>query len=989
MVEGLSASRWLGSGSRVHGFQDLVRYRVHNILLVSSLYDAFILTEDGQLTEGVLGHFLSFQPHDAPRLRHASTGAEALKLAQIEGRFDLVISAVQLGDMGAVELQRRLREQGQKMPVVGLAYDASDLVGLPPPGAADALDRVFLWQGDVSILPAIVKYVEDRLNVAADTGEMGVQAIILIEDSVRYYSSFLPVIYAELMRHSESLTPEGLNLSDKIMRQQARPKILLCGTYEEAWHYFTEYQDRILGVIADIEFPRDGRVSASAGVDFASHVRELQADVPIMLQSSRPENQALAASVPAVFLLKGSPTLLQELQQFMVDNFGFGDFVFRMPDGTVVGRAADLRALESLLHTVPAESLAYHGEGNHFSKWFKARTEFALAHLFRTRKISDFSSLEGLRHYLIEAIHEYRRRKSRGVVPDFGRHTFDPATSFCRLGSGSLGGKGRGLAFVSFLLEEFAMASRFSPVEIGVPPAVVLGTDVFDRVLDSGDLRAAALASTDDQTLLDRFRATPLPKDIRAALAAFLRVAKYPLAVRSSSLLEDSPYQPFSGVYETVMVPNRGYLGTRLTDLYEAISQVYVSAFTTRVKDYLSATPHRHEEEKMAVVIQRVVGRSRGGRYYPDFAGVARSHNFYAVPPLEARDGIAAVGLGLGATVVGGDTCFRFSPRHPQHVVQFSSVKDILQNSQRTFSALRLDEAKTEPGASPKFDLHQYGLDVAESDGALAAVGSTYSSQNDAIFDGIARPGVRLVTFAPILKHGVFPLAEILDRLLEISSQGVGGPVELEFAATLGGGGRPAEFAVLQLRPLAFARDTGRHDLGVDEPSSLLCRSDAVLGHGRVEDLQDVVVLDSARFGATRSQEIAAEIGRLNAELVVAKRPYLLVVVGRLGSSEPTLGVPVLWQHISGARVIVEAGFRDFKVTPSQGSHFFQHLMTFRVGYFTVNQDAGEGVVDWAWLAAQPAESERSAVRHLRFASPLSVKMTGADHRGVIVKPEL
>lgn len=982
-----ASNRWLGSGSRLHGFPDLARYRVHDILLVSSLYDAFILTEDGQPAEGVLGGFLSFEPHDAPRVRHAGTGAEALDLARREGPFDLVIAAVQLGDMGVAKLVQRLRQQGQQVPVVAMAYDASDLVGPHAPTDADGIDRVFLWQGDVGILPAIVKYVEDRLNVATDTGEMGVPAIILIEDSVRYYSSFLPVIYAELMRHARSLVPEGINLSDKVMRQQARPKILLCGSYEEAWEYFTTYQDSILGVIADIEFPRHGVVSPEAGVEFARHVRAVQPDVPIMLQSSRPENAALAAAVPAAFLLKGSPTLLHELQQFMIENFGFGDFVFRLPDGTIVSRAGDLRTLEAELHQVPAESLAYHGERNHFSIWLKARTEFALAHRLRPRKVSDFASIEDLRRILIDAIHDYRRRRRRGIVADFDRDTFDPASSFCRLGSGSLGGKGRSLAFLTFLHEEYGLGSRFPDIPIGVPPAVVLGTDVFDRVLDAGDLRASALESRDEQMLLARFRATPLPGDVRDALASYLDLARYPLAVRSSSLLEDSPYQPFAGVYETVMVPNRGDLATRLAHLTEAIRRVYASTFTPRVKAYLSASPYRHEEEKMAVVIQRVAGRARADRYYPNLAGVARSHNFYAVRPIRPRDGIAAVGLGLGATVVGGETCFRFSPRHPRHVIQFSSVQDVLHNSQRTFYALRLDDGARRGDGAPAFELKAHGLDVAERDGVLASVGSTYSPENDVIVDGTTRPGVRLVTFAPILKHGLFPLAEILADVLSLSEQGVGGPVELEFAVNLAGPDGPAEFALLQLRPLAFEREMAALDLGAVDPAALLGWSDAVLGHGRLDDLYDIVVVDSARFGAARSQEIAVEIGRLNAELTNAGRPYLLIVVGRLGSSEPTLGVPVVWDQISGARAIVEAGFRDFKVTPSQGSHFFQHLMTFRVGYFTVNPEAGEGSIDWEWLAAQPACSDRSSVRHLRFVEPVSVRMNGKEHRGIIVKP--
>jgi CheY-like chemotaxis protein len=981
------AARWLGSGSRLHGFQDLARYRVDDLLLVSSLYDAFTLTEDGQLSEGLLGGFLSLDIHHAPRVKHAATGQEALRLARGEGGYDLIIAAVHVGDMSVVQLARELAREGPRVPIIALAYDARDLTDCAEFDSA-GIDRVFLWQGDVGILPAIVKYVEDRLNVEADTGEMGVQAIILIEDSVRYYSSLLPVIYAELMRHSQSLVPEGINLSHKLMRLQARPKILLSSTFEDAWQFFTAYEENILGIIADIEFPKDGKPFGEAGVEFARLVRERRPDVPIMLQSSVPENEALATTVGASFLVKESPTLLHQLQRFMIDNFGFGDFVFRLADGTVVGQARDLRTLEEQLHTVPAESLAYHGERNHFSKWLKARTEFALAHRLRPRKVSDFPTIEDLRQELIDSIALYRRQQGHGIVADFDRATFDPAASFCRIGGGSLGGKGRGLAFISFLLEEYGVASRFPGVHISAPPAVVLGVQVFDRVLDRNHLRDAAIASTDDGETLDRFLAAEFPDDVVRDLAAYLDVARYPLAVRSSSLLEDSPYQPFAGIYDTCMVPNRHPdARVRLAQLRTAICRVYASTFSQRAKAYLRTSPYRLEEEKMAIVIQKVVGLTRHDRYYPDLAGVARSHNFYPVAPLQAGDGIAAMALGLGATVVGGETCFRFSPRFPRHVVQFSSVDDVLRNSQRTFYAIRL-RAGDGDDDGPGFELEQYGLDTAERDGSLAMIGSTYSSENDAVFDGIARPGVRLVSFAPILKHGVFPLAEILDLLLDVSARSTGGPVEIEFAANIAvPRGQPAEFAFLQIRPLALAREFAELDLGRHHPSTLLCESDSVLGHGRIDDIRDVIVVDSPRFSAVRSLEIAAEIGRLNAALVDSRVPYVLIVVGRLGSHEPTLGVPVTWDQITGARVIVEAGFKDFKVTPSQGSHFFQHLVTSGVGYFTVNPESGWGAVDWDWLAEQPALSEQSSVRHVRLASPLVVKMNGRDRQGVIVKP--
>jgi CheY-like chemotaxis protein len=980
-------ARPLGSGSRLHGFQDLSRYRIHDVLLVSTVYDAFILTEDGQLSESVLRRFLSFDAYHAPRLWHAPTGADALELARRERRFDLVITAMHVGDMSAAEFARALARDDPHPPVVALAYEPRDMED-PSAFAESGIGHVFLWQGDVGILPAIVKLVEDRLNVAEDTGTMGVQAIILIEDNVRYYSSFLPVIYAELLRHSQSLVPEGLNLSQKLLRLQARPKILLCRTYEEAWRDFTAYETNILGVIADIEFPRGGARAPLAGVDFARRVRELQPDVPVMLQSGVRENVSQAAAVGASFLFKESPTLLHEVQRFMIEQFGFGDFVFRRPDGAAVSRAHDLRGLEEQLRTVPPECLAYHVERNHFSRWLKARTEFALAYRLRPRKLSDFASIEDLRQDLIQSIHAYRREQNRGIVADFDAATFDAETGFSRVGGGSLGGKGRSLAFGSFLLEAYAVSSRFPGVTIDVPPGIVLGTEVFDRFLDANGLRDAAIRSTDDEELFARLLAAPLPEDVLRDLQAFLERARFPLAVRSSSLLEDSSSLPFAGVYETYMLANQhADPRVRLERLREAICRVYVSMFGRHAKAYLDSSPYRLEEEKMAIVIQKVAGRPRGARYYPDLAGVARSYHAYAVPPLRAHDGVAAVVLGLGTAVVEGEMCFRFSPRHPRHLLQFSTVHDMLANSQRAFYALRLDESAG-PRGPADFALAQYDLDVAERDGALDAVGSTYSAENDAVFDGIGRPGPRLVTFAPILKHGVFPLAAILAAVLDVAEQATGGPVEIEFAANATPWrGQPPDFALLQLRPLALAREFAELDVGRYADASLVCRSSSVLGHGRVDGVRDLVVIDSTRFAAARSQELAAALGRLNADLVEAGRPYVLIGVGRFGSSEPTLGVPVMWDQISGARVVVEAGFRDFRVTPSQGSHFFHHLMTFNIGYFTVNPDLGEGFVDWDWLAAQPAVNEQAGIRHVRLDAPFVVEINGRNHQGVIAKP--
>ena len=980
----------LAQSTHLRGFHDLMRWRVENILLVSSLYDSFILAEDGQLNELILSEFLDLKLRHTPGLMRVSSGAEALALVQKHAdRYNLIITSMHVGDMDGPTLAHKVKDAGVGTPVVLLAYDSRELQEFLKKERSADLDRVFLWQGDVRILLAIVKYVEDWMNVAHDTGEMGVQAIIVIEDNVRFYSSFLPIIYTEMMHHAHSLVPEGVNLSHKLLRIQARPKILLCTTFEEAWAYFEAYAENILGIVSDIEFPMSGTLTEEAGAEFARRVRERQRDIPILLQSSHPENEAVARSVGASFLLKNSPTLLGQLREFMVEGFSFGDFVFRLPDGTEVGRAADLKALEEQLRTVPAESLAHHGERNHFSNWLKARTEFALAHRLRPRKVGDFPSLEHLRADMIRSIQEYRQERSGRTLTDFAPESFDAAASFSRIGGGSLGGKARGLAFVRFLLQEFGVRERFPGIHIAVPPSVVLGTDLFDAFMEENGLKDFAIHSQDDDVILARFLTADFPGAVREQLAAYLDLARYPLAVRSSSLLEDSQYQPFAGIYETYMLPNtHPDPHVRLAQLLDAVKRVYASTFRRHAKAYLETTPYRLEEEKMAVIVQKVVGSAHEQRFYPDFAGVARSHNFYPTPPMRTEDGIAAVALGLGKTVVDGDVCVRFCPRYPNHLIQFSSVRAILQNSQRHFYAVRLEDSPPDMGMYPGVELRRLSLEAAEEDGTLAALGSTYSPENDAVYDGISRSGVRLVSFAPILKHERFPLADLLRTLLEIGVRGTSTPVEIEFAVDLSRApAEPAEFGFLQLRPLALSREMAELNLDDEDPSRLLCRSSCVLGHGKIDQVRDVLAVDFHRFDRMHSKEVAQELARFNAELVACRRPYLLFGVGRWGSADPLLGIPVTWDQIAGARVIVEAGFKDFQVTPSQGTHFFQNLTSAHVGYFTVNPGDDDGFVDWDFLARQDALAESGCIRHLRFSEPLVVKMNGRENRGIILKP--
>lgn len=957
--------------------------RVEDIILVSSLYDTFILQEDGQLSELILSEFLDLNLHHTTGLTHVSSGEEAIALAKSQSRFNLIITAVNVGDMDAAELAERVRGEGLDIPVILLAYDGGELSEYMARRDTSGLERIFLWQGNPRILLAIVKYVEDRLNVDYDTGVAGVQCIFLIEDNIRFYSAFLPLIYDEVIRHSQSLLAEGIDVAHKILRMRARPKILLCTSFEEAWRYFSAFSDQTLGVIADMQFPRGGVLDPEAGVEFARTVREAWPDIPILLQSSRPENEQAAGEVGASFMLKGSPTLLNDLRQFMVERLAFGGFVFQTSDGTVVDRAHDLRSLLEKLRVVPAESIVYHADRNDFSRWLRVRTEFDLARHLRLRGSTDYPGVEQRRAYLISQIDAYRREQARETTGDFDPATFDTSTSFVRIGGGSLGGKARALAFVRRLLMDSDLADRFEGVHITVPPAVILGTDVFDRFLDDNDLRDFAMSSSDDEEIERTFAEARFPAEYEQDLAAFLEFMHGPLAVRSSSLLEDSQYQPLAGVYNTYMLPNNQEDSrARLNSLVAAVKRVYASTFLTYAKNYFKVTPYRLEEEKMAVLIQKVVGSRHGSRFYPHMAGAARSYNFYPYPPQLAQDGVVAVALGLGRTVVDGGRALSFCPKYPQHLVHFSTPRDMLANSQREFVAIEME------GGDGSVTERSHPLEVAEEDRTLSYVASTYSAENDAVYDGTSRPGVRLVSFAPVLKHRTFPLPEIMTQLLDLGRKGMNNEIEIEFAVDLTSSrGAPKEFGFLQMRPMAMSREIEEVDIDDVALEDALCRSESVLGNGKLTQIHDLVAVDRRLFTRGKSREVATEVSRLNAELLARGVPYALLGLGRWGSADPWLGVPVTWDQISGARVIVEAGFEDMRVSPSQGSHFFQNLTSFRVGYFTVNPEAGEGFIDWAWLDSELGEPGTRMVRHVHFEDPLVVKINGRRQQGVIMKP--
>lgn len=981
-----------GYGNRFQGFQNLMRLRIRDILLVSSLYDLYLFEEDGRLYELIRNEYQGLNLSHSPELTRVSNGHDAIALAKEERRFDLIICTLHIEDMHAINFAKLVHESGLNIPVVLLAHDNRELHFLLKYQDASVFDKVFIWQGDFRIIIAIIKYLEDKLNVNQDTRIVGVQSVIVIEDNVRYYSSFLPIIYTEMLNQSRRLISEGINLTHKYLRMRARPKILLCSNYEEAFNYYEEYKETLLGIISDIDFPKNGVQCPEAGIEFAKLVKDEHTDIPVLLMSNMKENEKAALEVANSFILKDSPTLLDQLRNFMNHYFAFGDFIFRTPEGREVGRAADLKTLQEQLSVIPEESIKYHAERNHFSNWLKARTEFWLAYRLRPRKVSDYDSIEELREDLIKSLSSYRHLRQRGLITDFAKESFDPTNSFARIGGGSLGGKARGLGFVNTLINDYNVRDRFEEVKIYIPSAVVLGTEVFDHFVDENNLRNFALNCNDDAEITKRFlEASKFPEDILGELAAFLDIVHTPLAVRSSSLLEDSQYHPFAGVYETYMIPNKHHNPLiRLNDLLNTIKRVYASTFYQGAKDYIKITSYRLEEEKMAVIIQRLVGLVHENRFYPDISGVAKSYNFYPHPPQKQSDGIVSVALGLGKTVVDGGNTVRFCPKYPTDLMQFYSVKESLNSTQRQFYALQLDGNADFGYTTHDMLVNQYELDVAEKDGALFPVGSTYSVDNNMIYDGLSRQGPRLVTFGPILRNKIFPLPEILDLLLDMGTWGMGSPVEIEFAVNMTTPrGEPKEFGILQMRPLVVSHEAEEINLHEYDPSSILCYSNQVLGNGIIKDIYDIIFVDFHLFDRSKSREVAKEVAWFNNKLSDENRHYLLIGVGRWGSLDPWLGIPVNWEQISGAKAIVESGFKDFSVTPSQGSHFFQNITSFQVGYFTVNPHLNQGNVDWDWLLSIKPNESQSLTHHIRFEKEIIIKMNGHQNQGIILKPEI
>lgn len=973
-------------------FHDLMPFRVREILLVSSPYDAFALEEDGRLTEHIFSSRTALDLSSATRITHVSTSAGAMTLLG-ERRFDLVLTMPRLEDSDVSGFARRVKAQHPDMPVVLLIANDSDLAAVPGGVDPEVIDHVFAWTGDGRIVLAIVKLVEDCRNVAHDTRRAGVRCIIVVEDSVRRYSSFLSILYAELMAQSDSLSAEGVSDLTRIMRMRARPKLLLARSYEAAFDLYQRYREFVVAVITDVRFPRGGEEDPLAGLALVQAIRALDPDLPLLMQSAGTENAALAKALGVHYLDKGAPDLLRRIRRFVAETLGFGDFVFRLPNHREVGRARDMWELELLLPEVPAESLEFHATHNHFSLWMMARCMFELASRVRPTHFSDFGDAEGFRRYLLHALRETRLEQQQGVITDVSSPLAGPETPFVRVGTGSIGGKARGLAFVASLLARSGMRERFPGLAVRVPRSVVLPTDEFDRFVARCGLQGESPAALDEHAVLARCLEGELSPTFMDELQSAVARMLGPLAVRSSSLLEDGQLQPFAGIYATYMLPNNApRLGVRFEQLCQAVKAVYASTFSDDARAYIQGTPYALGEEKMAVLVQEVVGRKHGQRFYPQASGTALSYNYYPIGGQQAEGGLAMVALGLGQTVAQGGAALQFSPATPSVLPQFGSARDYLRFSQRRFWALDLSRSTVAFEEGAESSLVALDISEAEADGTLHLCGSVYDANDDAIREDLRLRGPRVVTFHNILKWGALPLADALRELLALFREGMGCPVELEFALDVEDASRAPTLYVLQVRPQGtLALDT---QIELDGPpaEALLCRTDRALGHGVVDTLRDIVLVKRQALEAHETVSVAEQVGRMNARLQAEHVPYLLVGPGRWGSSDPRLGIPVRWSQIAGAKVMVETPFGAREVEPSQGAHFFHNVTSCHIGYLTLSnlqrQDTTAArFLDLDWLLAQAALFETEDVRHIRLARPLRVMLDGRKGAAVILKP--
>jgi CheY-like chemotaxis protein len=968
-------------------FHDLIQARVREILIVTTIYDAFILEQEDRLTEQIFGEYYSLNLSTAPRVTSASSGEEALELLD-ERRFDLVILTIRINDMTPFDLSSRIREKNKSIPVFLLLYDNAHLQLLRERKEhVENIDKVFVWNRDSKIFLAMIKYVEDKVNADNDTKIGLVRVILLVENSVRYYSRYLPTLYTEIIKQTQRLIKdEHLDAMKKVLRMSVRPKVLMAVNYEEAIDIFTKYKDYLLCVISDVRFPREGVIDEHAGVNLIQYVKKELEDLPVLLQSSDPENEKLARTYNASFINKNSETLASDLTDFIFHNLGFGDFVWRDTAGKEIARSKGLYQFRKQLRKVPEDTIVYHAMRNHFSAWLMARGEIRIAKKLQPIKVTDFRNPHELRDYLTDIFENVDVQSIKGKVVEFDESVIAKENYVVRLCGGSLGGKGRGIAFINAMIQNMEVSSVFKNVDVKIPRTAIIGTEEYDSFIEKNKLDFAFEEDVKFSKLKERFLKGQLSKQLVRKLKTYIKHVTSPVAVRSSGLFEDSISESFSGVYETFLLPNNhSSLEERLRQLQNAVKLVYASVFSDQARSYFDAVNYKIDEEKMAVVIQEVVGNKFDELYYPDFSGVAQSYNYYPISYMKPADGIAVIGVGLGKYVIDGEKAYRFSPKHPKLAIITPDA--LLKNSQGFFYGVDMSRNDYDLSSGEDATLRKAKIERAEKDGRLEQLASVWDSQNARLKPGIEQPGPRIIDFGYILKYDSFPLSQILNTVLDIVKNSMGTPAEIEFAVDLTeDGDRRPSFYILQLKPLI--RDVHEYNINTTEldHKKLFLYTEKGMGNGKIEDIYDIVFCDPDKFDKSKTLQMTSELERLNNIMKKENRKYILIGPGRWGTRDRWLGIPVVWTQISNAKIIVEAGLKDFYVDASLGSHFFHNITSMNIGYFNVPFGSANGFIDWDWLKSHRHKNTTHHFVHLRFNKPLLVLMDGRKSISLIYK---
>jgi len=969
-------------------FHYLMKNKVREILLISTFYDAFIFEQDGRLSEQIYGEYRQLNLSTAPMVTSVPTGEEALKMLEIK-KFDLVITMLHIGKITSFEIVKLIKEQNPDLPVLLLLNMQSDLSLLK--NYTDKLslfDNIFLWKGDAKLFLAMVKSVEDKRNLEYDTKQGLVRVILLVEDSIQYYSTLLPLLYEEIVKQTQILIREEMNDINKRLRMRVRPKVILAHNYEEALEIYNKYNEYIIAVFSDISFERNNRLDPEAGVRLISKVKENIYDIPTILMSSDSSNKKKADQINSTFIDKHSKHLLQKLRQFVLDNLGFGDFIFRNEAGEEIDRACTLIEFEKKLKLVPDESILFHSRRNHFSAWLMARGETQIAKKMHLLTVKDFATTADMRRHLEETLYFIRKNRNKGKIVSFHPASLFQPTEIIRLAEGSLGGKGRGLAFLNALLTSMEFEKQFPDINISLPSTAIIGTNEFDDFIYRNSLNDRISDNQDDLEIDKIFLKSALSPGLIEHLKIFIQHIKYPLAVRSSGLLEDSFSQPFAGIYRTYMLPNNHPDDNkRLRQLLSAVKLVFASVFIKYSRSYIENLNHQVEEEKMAVIIQQVVGSRFGDYFYPHLSGIAQSYNFYPISNLQNEDGLASIVVGLGKAVVEGGKHFRFCPKYPK--IEFLQQKSLLDNSQKSFFGINLEKDTFDLLNGENSTISKLEINEVEPHDALMHTASVWDYQDNRLIPGVNRKGPRIITFDNIIKYRHFPLAEITSKLLEIGEEALGMPVEIEFAVNLNSNRTKKQyptFYILQIRPLAISSENIEITIDKIAKDQLFLYTEKGMGNGIVDYIQDIIYLDPNKFDKLKTIEMQQEIAALNEKMREANREYILIGQGRWGSQDQFLGVPVRFVQISNAKIIVETGIEGFDIDPSQGTHFFHNIVAMKIGYFTIPYKSRADFIDWQWLSQLEVIEQKNFFVHAKAPNPLLVKMDGKTGQAVIFK---